>query len=235
MAATMEMIDVKPLNEIVFDRVKALITDNALKPGEQINIDQVASELGVSRMPVVMAVQQLALDGFVEIRPRKGSYVRTYSPEEIASVFEMREAMELLVLKRVIQNMTPQQESDLQNFHRCLKKLDENFTGSKRQLDAFFAVEVDYHEFLINQFPPLLSEKINRILDLSKRIRKQHLHYMRKVKGERYFSDYEIHLHIKMIEAIIERDLEKASRYLAEDIGMTKDEIIRDLDLIETA
>ena len=230
----MNCIDVKTLTEKVFDRIKELITDNGLKPGEQINIDQLASQLGVSRMPVVTAMQQLAMDGFVEIRPRKGSFVRTYTPEEIACVFEMREAMELLVLRKLIEGMDPGKEAILQGFHTRLEKLLPDFTGSRKQVDAFFAIEVQYHQFLINQLPALLSERITRIIDLSKRMRKQHLYYMQSVKGTQYFNEYEVQIHLKMIEAIMERDLEKASKFLAEDIGLTKSEILKDIELIDT-
>jgi DNA-binding GntR family transcriptional regulator len=61
--------------EVVARYVRGLIFDGTLRPGERLQQDQIASALGVSRIPVREAIMALDSEGWVTLNPRRGAYV----------------------------------------------------------------------------------------------------------------------------------------------------------------
>jgi DNA-binding GntR family transcriptional regulator len=68
--------------------------DNRLVPGIMLNRRDVAKELGVSVAPVLEAMLQLEIEGFLESVPRKGSFVKPIKQEDIYGQLMVREALE---------------------------------------------------------------------------------------------------------------------------------------------
>lgn len=67
-------------------------------PGEPLRQEEIAAELGVSRVPVREAFFQLQAEGLVQVVPNKGVYVRTVSPENLRELFRLRRLLEADVL-----------------------------------------------------------------------------------------------------------------------------------------
>jgi GntR family transcriptional regulator/MocR family aminotransferase len=66
----------RPLHRQLYDGYRAAIVDGRLRPGQRLpSTRTLASELGVSRMPVVLAFEQLVTEGYVQSRVGAGSYV----------------------------------------------------------------------------------------------------------------------------------------------------------------
>ena len=61
--------------DAVYQALRQAIVSSLMKPGERLNVDELAQKLGVSLTPVRSAIQQLANEGLVEIRPRSGTFV----------------------------------------------------------------------------------------------------------------------------------------------------------------
>jgi DNA-binding GntR family transcriptional regulator len=70
------------------------ILSGALAPGERLLVDEVATHFGVSKIPVREALKSLEASGWVEIRPRRGTFVKPLSAEELQQIFEMRRLLE---------------------------------------------------------------------------------------------------------------------------------------------
>jgi DNA-binding GntR family transcriptional regulator len=51
------------------------------RAGDRLTLQQIAKELGVSTMPVLMAINILASQGLVDVRPRSGTFVAKPSPD----------------------------------------------------------------------------------------------------------------------------------------------------------
>jgi DNA-binding GntR family transcriptional regulator len=84
------------LTDECYSRIRSDILNNILPWGEQLDVARIAEDFGVSRSPVVKAVERLAHEGLVEIRPNKGSYVLTPTVRDIDEVTEIRIAVERL-------------------------------------------------------------------------------------------------------------------------------------------
>jgi GntR family transcriptional regulator / MocR family aminotransferase len=75
----------KPLHRQVYDAYRAAIFDGRLRPGQRIPSTRVlASEIGVSRFPVLNAYAQLLAEGYLESRIGAGTVVCSSLPDQVA-------------------------------------------------------------------------------------------------------------------------------------------------------
>ena len=82
------------LSKTVYERLISMFLNNELVPGQMLSRQQLADALGVSIAPVLEALIQLELDGFVESIPKKGTIVRPIKEKNIYERFILREALE---------------------------------------------------------------------------------------------------------------------------------------------
>ena len=82
------------LSEQVAKRLRNMIAENMLKPGERLNERVLAQTLQVSRTPLREALKLLAGDGLIDIVPNYGAFVANPTP---------REAEDLLIALRAIE------------------------------------------------------------------------------------------------------------------------------------
>ena len=78
----------------VYDALFQEIVSGKLRAGERLLIDDLAERFGVSKIPVREALKALAGKGWVESAPRRGTYVRRLSQEELHELFELRLILE---------------------------------------------------------------------------------------------------------------------------------------------
>jgi DNA-binding GntR family transcriptional regulator len=57
--------------------------------------------LGISKSPIREALNRLEAEGLVHIEPRKGAYLRRLSISEMNELYELREALEVQVVRTV--------------------------------------------------------------------------------------------------------------------------------------
>lgn len=95
--------------EATQNALRNAILTGQLRPGERLDPTTLASQLEVSLTPVRNALQLLAAEGLVEIKPRSGTYVAQLSVTDVAETFEIRRAMECLAAEKAAQNLTPAQ------------------------------------------------------------------------------------------------------------------------------
>ena len=75
------------LEQKVYERLKAAIVGNVLKPGDRIIISDVAEQMGVSAMPVRHALKLLEKDRLVETIQHKGAVVSYIAPNDILEIY----------------------------------------------------------------------------------------------------------------------------------------------------
>ena len=78
------------LAKLVRDDMLALILKGVFAPGQRINEPDVASRLGVSRVPVREALRELESSGLVVARKHSGVFVRELQAAEIRDLYQVR-------------------------------------------------------------------------------------------------------------------------------------------------
>lgn len=104
------------LDHQVYLIVKQMITERKLVPGEKIRQEKLATELGISRTPLINALKFLEKEKLVQAKPRRGFFVRAFTRDEAVSIFELREVLEGLAARRAAQALTEQKEKRLCGF-----------------------------------------------------------------------------------------------------------------------
>lgn len=69
------------------------------EPGDRLKAEDIASEIGMSRMPVREAFRRLSAEGLLIMRPNRGATVRALTLADIEEIFEMRAVLEGLALR----------------------------------------------------------------------------------------------------------------------------------------
>lgn len=90
------------VRESVLERLRALVIDGELRPGDRLVERQLAERLHVSRVPVREALRELAHEGLVEERPTRGMVVRRLAADDVEALFEVRGALEDLICQRIV-------------------------------------------------------------------------------------------------------------------------------------
>ncbi len=77
------------------------ILEQRLQPGSRLAEDKLGGIFGVSRTVIRSALQQLAGEGVVIMRPNRGAAVASLTPDESRQVLDARRVIELAVVERL--------------------------------------------------------------------------------------------------------------------------------------
>src|SRR5450755_1294542 len=98
-------LDAAPdLVERVYRSLLDAILDGSLAPGARLTQEEIARQLAVSRQPVLQALRQLKGDGLVLDAPGRGVLVTRLDGAWIASVYEVRAALDVLAARLAAQH-----------------------------------------------------------------------------------------------------------------------------------
>lgn len=119
---TAEPIDARPrrranLADEVAAHIRSGILAGRLRPGERIDQDAIAAELGVSRLPVREALISLDREGLVQTLPRKGSYVARVDRDDIADHYLIFGQVAGLAAARAVSRLTDADVTRLVELH----------------------------------------------------------------------------------------------------------------------
>jgi len=78
------------LRDQAYEAIKQQILRCELRPGEALTVTEMAEALNLGRTPVIQAIDRLAVDGLVEVMPRKGVVVSPISMNDFVEIVEMR-------------------------------------------------------------------------------------------------------------------------------------------------
>jgi len=118
--------------------------------GERILVRELAAEFGVSRQPIMTALNWLAADGFVRIVPQVGCQVISPDRNAIADFFLMFQRMEGLLAELAAARRSDQQLADLRELQRQIvsmandqKALREHYAELNRNFHQTVAAMAD--------------------------------------------------------------------------------------------
>src|SRR5260370_42697806 len=94
------------LSNSVADAIRNQILTGALRDGEPIKQDDLAEELGVSRIPVREALRQLSAEGLIDLSPHRSASVKGLSQAELLERIELRLWFEPRIIKVAIEKCT---------------------------------------------------------------------------------------------------------------------------------
>lgn len=189
----------KPLREIVCDTLRQAIVDGVFKPGERLMEIKLADEMGVSRTPVREAIRKLEIEGFVELVPRRGTYVSDISVKDITDVYEIRIVLDVLAAVLSTERITPE---EINKMRSLLDDIDAHI--KKGEFDQIVEADSAFHDVLYQaSHNQRLVMMINNLRDQFTRLRMRSMKYPGRLKNTQ-------REHRELVDAIAARDIERA-------------------------
>jgi DNA-binding GntR family transcriptional regulator len=150
------------LIDSVYARLRDMILINELRAGQKLTDRDLAEHLGVSRTPVREALGRLAMVGLVEVRNRRGFYVRQYSQEEVSDIYEFRKILEVNAARLAARNAKPEHIAE---FDRILARL-ESLSGGSTNYVKIVELDLRIHRFIGEaSCNSALNEAIQNLMD----------------------------------------------------------------------
>ncbi|ABP67802.1 GntR family transcriptional regulator [Caldicellulosiruptor changbaiensis] len=209
----------KPLREIVFEKLRDMIVNGDLRPGERLMEIKLAEMLGVSRTPIREAIRKLELEGLVVMLPRKGAYVADISKKEIMDVLEIRAALDKLAAGLATQRMTKTEKEELK---KVLASFEKNFKLGN--IEGMITDDIRLHDII---YIGAKNEKLQHIINnLREQITRFRIIYLKEIyrKNEKLLDE-----HREIVDAILSGDIEKAQKMAEEHIKNQEMELIKSL------
>jgi DNA-binding GntR family transcriptional regulator len=199
----------------VANHLRDAILGGRLGPGDRVRQEDVAQQLGASRLPVREALQMLAAEGLIENEPNKGARVPRLSRHEVDVMYRMREQLEPLALAESLPRLD---DSDL---YRLVELQDEIERGT----DVHEFLELDRQLHLLTYAGceiEQLSATVHRLWNSTQHYRRA---FVRASGNERMWAVNAEHRLI--IDAMFRRDEVDAGRFVAGHIRRTRIELSR--------
>lgn len=119
----------------VADYIRRQIFEGKLKIGERVPQDEIAADLGVSRVPVREAVIALDREGWVMIQPHRGAFVVGLDENSTRDHYELLGRVYGYGAHRAAERATPEQLAALTAVHRKLQAASDPHEFSELNLE----------------------------------------------------------------------------------------------------
>lgn len=199
------------LGKRVRDDVLARILAGELKPGQRINEPDVASRLGVSRVPVREALRELESSGLVASRKHAGVFVRELSTREVADLYDLRAALDAHAGQRAARLPVPARAglcATLEQYTAAMR--DAALT---QDLHAYYAANLNFHWALV-------AAAGNQALAKHYREVVQQLHLSRlKNLSSAASMQASMAEHAQIVDALANADTSRCARLMADHVN----------------
>ena len=196
------------LKEHIYEVLKSGITAmNLYDEGADLRLDerQMSEQLGISRTPIREALARLEQEGFIEIQPRRGVFIKRKSLEEILEMITVWAALESMAARLACEHATDEEIATLRGALPSYRK-DE----LQAHIDEYSEANIFFHQRILELGRCQLLKDIADGLFLHMRaIRERAM-----AEGDRVRRSVEDHMNI--IEAIESRDAERAGKEVRE-------------------
>jgi len=143
------VIEHSDLTTKVYQWLKERIMHHAFLPGDKLDVQQLADDLGVSRTPVKDAINRLTAEGLVILRSRRGTYVATLTPTALRDLFETRMMIECWAVQQATAEAMHAAAPAMQALFDRSTCIITGADATDFDYAAYFALDLDLHALLI--------------------------------------------------------------------------------------
>jgi DNA-binding GntR family transcriptional regulator len=145
----METVHYTSINEQVYHILKRRIIERRIPAGGKLDINALAAEFNISRMPIVDAITRLETEGLIERRNRVGTFVTPLNRHKYEEIYGAREMIEQWAAQVIIDLIT---DSDIAGLRKILDqtgKLLHDVTEATFDYQAYSEQDGLFHLSLI--------------------------------------------------------------------------------------
>ncbi|HKL41158.1 MAG TPA: GntR family transcriptional regulator [Clostridia bacterium] len=203
-------------SERAYNSIKKSILNLDLKPGQQLSESDLATQLKMSRTPIREAISKLNNENLVDVIPRKGTFVKILSGNEIKNIYETAEGLESMAVYLVVKR---KDEIDLDELSEQVKNMEIAFENN--DIEKWIKSDELFHsimrKFCDNEY---IIEDLKKIDTQIHRVRIM----MRKILTNRKKSTKE---HRETFEKIVKGDAKGARETMHKHWERVRKDILR--------
>ena len=183
------------LKDRVYQNIKFQIIRGVLKPGTRLPEEELSKAMNISRAPIREAFTRLEKEGFVTVIPRKGAAVSKVTAQAIEDLFEIRETLELLAVKKSKGKISIE---ELEEVGNGFKNFINKSTNTENCIQ-YLGLDKKFHD--------LLSQNCGnkKLIDLLANLQEQ-IHWLRNISLKRITFAGSVGEHLAIIEALQKKD-----------------------------
>ncbi len=206
------MVAAKPEETVkskIHKELRRSVIRGYLKPGERLDIEELARHYDTSITPVRDVLHMLSQEGLVTIKPRSGYFVSQITVRQLSDLLEIRELLESAVVQRAAERITPEQ----------LERLVYDYTGYD---DEPYDRYIDENR----RFHCLIAEAAGNqeLVHMLGRVHDQLARFMFLVF--RHVDKTQQQTHARIIEALRAHDPQAALQAMLDEIRDTREVIL---------
>lgn len=207
------------LSSIVVNYIKESILSGRYKAGDHILETEVALKLNISRAPVREAIRELESDGIVITKPRKGTFVSSYSIDDIKEVFDIRLLLENNINKILIyeDKLGEKDFTHLENLVEEMLRISKSDIEESLKLIMVNTKDMEFHRYIWNKSGSQRRVKMLESIFFQLRVA---MLYDTTVSGDLLITATD---HYEIIESLKAKDIDRCKRALREHIFSYKE------------
>src|SRR5687767_11499723 len=152
------------LTERTYRTLKELIVTRAIPAGGKVTAEGLSQRFGVSRTTVKGAIDQLASEGLVEVRPQVGTFIRGLSAKDVRDAWDVRGMLEVTAVRRGVVEATDAQRAERASVLEGMARLVVEREYVRETYDRSVDVNERFHELIVETAANSYLESIYRQL-----------------------------------------------------------------------
>lgn len=128
-----------------------MLVEGRFRPGERIREVPLAAQLNVSRIPLHLALERLAHEGFLQMRPTRGFVVQGFSTEDIYDAIELRGLLEGAAARLATERLKDVRELEpLEEANREIATLVRRRKLTMEAFNRYIELNAKFHSALLD-------------------------------------------------------------------------------------
>ncbi len=208
----------RSLGQDVFDYLKNAIIDQTIEPGSRLVESKIADMLGISRTPLREALHKLEREDWIEKIPSGGFQVVTLTKEDIEQTFGIRSVLEAYAARLAAEN---HKDKDLVPLEKKMKEFQDCLNN--RDNDKLQEINTQFHDLLYGL------SRSSKLIKMINQLRAQISRFRQIILKQDEFAHESNEGHVKMLEAIRQRDGDAVEKIVREHILKGKGAVLSQL------
>jgi DNA-binding GntR family transcriptional regulator len=189
----------------VAEQLRNDILHGVLRPGTQLEQDELASRFGMSITPVREAFSVLQAEGLLELRPHRGVIVASLDYRDASDLYAIRRMLEVMAIRRAVPNID---DDMLQRLELANKSVE--VAARHSEVHQFRELCAQFHEVILEATgSKIYSDTTRSIIHLA----------LFAVPLDERRIDQVISEHRAIIRALRARDGKKAAQLMDRHLG----------------
>ncbi|MEG0181409.1 MAG: GntR family transcriptional regulator [Romboutsia sp.] len=209
----------RPIREVVYESLRSSLIEGKVPAGERFIEKEYSQRLNISRTPVREALKQLELEDLIEYVPKVGVVVKRITKEDVIEIYNIRKSLEVLVIESVLKNISDDEVKEISNLLDFTEKAN-NAGDVEKVIELFSQFNFMIYQASKMRRLPIMISNLNNYLQ-----RFRNISILDNNRREKALLE-----HRYILEAIINKDLDIASRIIQNHLNDSLEVVIKEIN-----